>query len=75
MAGEGVRKRHLVKLNVVFARVEGLCLAIDAIVPPPAAAIVVRTFILDVGNAPAQYHLVSASQLDSFRPPSALCGA
>ena len=50
-------KKHwtcLVEGDVVLAGVEGLCLAVDIEVPPPAAGVVMRTVILDVGNAPAE---------------------
>ena len=51
---------HLVELNVVFAGVVGLAPAIDSVVTPPAAAIVMGALILDVGNAPAwhNWHLL-----------------
>ena len=44
---------YLVEVDVVMAGVVGLRPAVDGVVAPPAAAIVVRTLVLDVGNAPA----------------------
>lgn len=45
---------HLVELDVVLAGVEGLALAIDVKVPAPAAGIVMRAIVPDVGDAPAR---------------------
>ena len=45
---------HLVELDVVLAGVEGLTLAVDVEVSAPAAGIVVRAIVPDVGDAPAR---------------------
>lgn len=47
------RRTCLVEGDVVLAGVEGLRLAVDIEVAPPAAGVVMRTVIPDVGDAPA----------------------
>ena len=73
--------RHLVKLNVVFAGVVGLRPAIDLVVTPPAATVVMSALVLDVSNAPAHQQQSSVPDHKSLcrqfllrqqRPPSIL---
>lgn len=55
---------HLVELDVVLAGVEGLALAVDIEVPAPAAGIVMRAIVPNVGDAPARMENSTSQQLE-----------